>query len=213
MYRTVRTFHCFLLAGRLDQRGFPHMHHASVPSIYKNYIYPHLLSWKWLKKVWAISANSCHRKKEEASWDNGTLITNGKSFHYVISLTPPPALPTPPPNSSGAVLQFWMSFSPLSPLLELKAPETTLHVQSDWLFRVTVSFDPSKNLVENHFGSVAQLCPTLFNSTDSNMPGFPVHHQLPELAQTHVHQVSDAIQPSHAVENRIKHLNGAEWRT
>ena len=29
------------------------------------------------------------------------------------------------------------------------------------------------------------------------MPGFPVHHQLPELAQTHVHQVADVIQPSH----------------
>ena len=32
---------------------------------------------------------------------------------------------------------------------------------------------------------------------DCSMPGFPVHHQLPELAQTHVHRVSDAIQPSH----------------
>ena len=45
--------------------------------------------------------------------------------------------------------------------------------------------------------SVTQLCPTLFNPMDCSMPGFPVHHQLPELAQTHVHQVSDAIQPSH----------------
>ena len=34
---------------------------------------------------------------------------------------------------------------------------------------------------------------------DCNMPGFPVHHQLPELAQTHVHHVSDAIQPSHSL--------------
>ena len=34
---------------------------------------------------------------------------------------------------------------------------------------------------------------------DYSMPGFPVHHQLPELAQTHVHQVGDAIQPSHAL--------------
>ena len=32
---------------------------------------------------------------------------------------------------------------------------------------------------------------------DSSMPGFPVHHQLPELAQTHVHQIGDAMQPSH----------------
>ena len=41
-----------------------------------------------------------------------------------------------------------------------------------------------------------QLCPALCNPMDCSMPGFPVHHQLPELVQTHVHQVSDAIQPS-----------------
>ena len=38
---------------------------------------------------------------------------------------------------------------------------------------------------------------TLFNSKDCNTPGFPVHHQLPELTQTHVHRVGNAIQPSH----------------
>ncbi|MEQ4767778.1 hypothetical protein ABN071_21555, partial [Providencia rettgeri] len=44
---------------------------------------------------------------------------------------------------------------------------------------------------------VAQSCLTLCNPMDCSTPGFPVHHQLPELAQTHVHRVSDAIQPSH----------------
>ena len=47
------------------------------------------------------------------------------------------------------------------------------------------------------FNSVAQSCLTLCNPMDCSMPGFPVHHQLSELAQTHVHRVSDAIQPSH----------------
>ena len=47
------------------------------------------------------------------------------------------------------------------------------------------------------FRCVAQSCLTLCNSHGCNMSGFPVHHQLPERAQTHVHQVSDAIQPSH----------------
>ena len=47
------------------------------------------------------------------------------------------------------------------------------------------------------FSSVAQLCPTLCDPMDCSMPGFPVHHQLLELAQTHVHPLSDAIQPSH----------------
>ena len=47
------------------------------------------------------------------------------------------------------------------------------------------------------FSSVAQSCPTLCDPMDYSTPGFPVHHQLPELAQTHVHRVGDAIQPSH----------------
>ena len=47
------------------------------------------------------------------------------------------------------------------------------------------------------FSSVAQPCLTFCNPMDCSTPGFPVHHQFPELAQTHVHQVSDAMQPSH----------------
>ena len=42
-----------------------------------------------------------------------------------------------------------------------------------------------------------QSCPTLCNPMNRSTPGLPVHHQLPEFTQTHVHQVSDAIQPSH----------------
>ena len=47
------------------------------------------------------------------------------------------------------------------------------------------------------FSSVPQSCPTLCDPLECSMQGFPVHHQLPELTQTHVHQVSDATQPSH----------------
>ena len=47
------------------------------------------------------------------------------------------------------------------------------------------------------FNSVAQLCPTLCDTMNRSTPGLPVHHQLPEFTQTHVHGVSDAIQPSH----------------
>ena len=45
--------------------------------------------------------------------------------------------------------------------------------------------------------SVAQLCPTLCNPMNHSTPGLPVHHQLLEFTQTHVHRVGDAIQPSH----------------
>ena len=46
------------------------------------------------------------------------------------------------------------------------------------------------------FSSVTQSCPTLCDPMDCSTPGFLVHHQLPELAQTHIHRVGDAIQPS-----------------
>ena len=47
------------------------------------------------------------------------------------------------------------------------------------------------------FSSVAQSCPTLCDPVNHSTPGLPVHHQLPEFTQTHVHQVGDVIQPSH----------------
>ena len=47
------------------------------------------------------------------------------------------------------------------------------------------------------FSSVAQSCPTLCDPINRSTPGLPVHHQLLEFTQTHVHQVSDAIQSSH----------------
>ena len=47
------------------------------------------------------------------------------------------------------------------------------------------------------FSSVAQSCPTLCHPMNRSMPGLPVHHQLPEFTRTHIHRVSDAIQPSH----------------
>ena len=47
------------------------------------------------------------------------------------------------------------------------------------------------------FSSVAQSCPTLCDPMNHSTPGLPVHHQLPEFTQTHVHRVSDAMQPSH----------------
>ena len=48
----------------------------------------------------------------------------------------------------------------------------------------------------SQYSSVAQSCPTLCNRMECSTPGFPVHHQLPELAQTQVHRDRDAAQPS-----------------
>ena len=51
--------------------------------------------------------------------------------------------------------------------------------------------------LDPQFSSVFQSCPTLCDPMNHSTPGFPVHHQLPEFTQTHVHRVADAIQPSH----------------
>ena len=57
----------------------------------------------------------------------------------------------------------------------------------------------SKSLIISsvQLSSVTQSCPTLSDPMNSSTPGLPVHHQLPEFTQTHVHQVGDVIQPSH----------------
>ena len=53
------------------------------------------------------------------------------------------------------------------------------------------------NIQKHQFSFVVQSCLTLCNPMNRSMPGLPVHHQLPEFTQTHVHRVGDAIQPSH----------------
>ena len=68
------------------------------------------------------------------------------------------------------------------------------------IFAVIISWLQSPSAVifsSVQFSSVTQSCPTLCDPMIRNTPGLPVHHQLPEFTQTHVHRVSDAIQPSH----------------
>ena len=59
------------------------------------------------------------------------------------------------------------------------------------------SSSPAFCMISVNFSSITQLCPTLCNPMDCSMPGLPVHHQLLEFTQTHVHWLGDAIQPSH----------------
>ena len=68
---------------------------------------------------------------------------------------------------------------------QIQEPEVKKHVLGDSVHHSV------------QFSSVAQSCPTLCDPMDCSRPGLPVHHQLPEFTQTHVHRVGDAIQPSH----------------
>ena len=62
------------------------------------------------------------------------------------------------------------------------------HIKFEMIMR-----HPSGNVMSVQFSSVIQLCLTLCDPMDCRTPGFPVHHQLPEPTQTHVHCISDAI--------------------
>ena len=75
-------------------------------------------------------------------------------------------------------------------------PSPTPGALTRWTFvdKVVSAFEYA---VSVQFSSVTQSCPTLCDPMNHSTPGLPVHHQLPEFTQTHIHRVSDAIQPSH----------------
>ena len=61
-----------------------------------------------------------------------------------------------------------------------------------WIQQVSIKY-----IYMIQFSSVAQSCPTLCDPMNRSTPGLPVHHRFPEFIQTHIHSVSDAIQPSY----------------
>ena len=102
----------------------------------------------------------------------------------------------------------------------LKNHEAAFHGSPSILYfsqqykRVLLSLCPCQHWILSVFfiqlSSVAQLCLTLCNPMDCSTPGFPVLHQLPELDQTHVHQVNDAIQPSHPLVSPSPAFNSSQ---
>ena len=99
---------------------------------------------------------------------------------------------TPRTSACQASLSITNSRSPHKPMsIESVMPSNHFILCRPLLLPPSV-FPPSVQ-----FSSVAQSCPTLCNPMNRSTPGLPVHHQLPEFIQIHVHRVSDAIQPSH----------------
>ena len=70
--------------------------------------------------------------------------------------------------------------------------QSVLNTHAPWFHLFCSNFK-----IQPQFSSVTQLCPTLCDPMNCSTPGLPVHHQLPEFTQTHIHRGSDAIQPSH----------------
>ena len=110
-----------------------------------------------------------------------------KAFYHFKRLVPPPEAYCNLSKASVITAVHWVcsgSFFGVSFI-----------VKTPWeIFVDTLSFSLLSSV---QFSSVAQSCPTLCDPMNRSTPGLPVHHQLSELTQTHVHWVSDAIQPSH----------------
>ena len=85
-------------------------------------------------------------------------------------------------------------------LLEMKNTVPEMKNTLGWIKNRLVIIEKISELEDirsDQIRSVAQSCLTLCDPMNHSTPGLPVHHQLPEFTQTHVHRVSDAIQPSH----------------
>ena len=104
------------------------------------------------------------------------------------------------PLSMGFSRQEYWSGLPWPPSGDLTQPRDLTQVSSISCIgrRVFLPLEPlGKPTNVNRFSSVTQLCPSLCDPMDCSTPGLPVHHQLPEFTQTHVHRVGDAMRPSH----------------
>ena len=90
-------------------------------------------------------------------------------------------------------------------MVEIRSPALCLHFSPDsgdkGSEEQAASYSPP--LPKFQFSSVSQSCPTLCDPINYSTPGFPVHHQLPEFTQTHVHRVGDTIQPSHLLSSPL----------
>ena len=96
------------------------------------------------------------------------------------------------------VLSFLFPFSAVLFAVPLFIFSGCSSVCNVYLELITVYFQVKLcHFRSDQIGSVAQSCPTLCDPMNCSTPGLPVPHQLPEFTQTHVHRVSDAIQPSH----------------
>ena len=100
-----------------------------------------------------------------------------------------------PGEENGNPLQY----SCLGNSMERRAWRATVHrvvkVRHDLVTEAPPP--PHRYIRSDQIRSVAQSCPTPCDPMNRSTPGLPVHYQLPEFTQTHVHRVSDAIQPSH----------------
>ena len=150
---------------------------GSNPDSFRNYLTPQLLG----KSICLLDTMFSFSSGLLQACLLGILLL---PFHQLI--------PLHPPGFCFTVLFPWELFSNSS---RSGAGVPQVCCMAPW--QGLLSQSCPDQLCDFQFSSVAQSCPTLYDPMDCSMPGFPVHHLLPEFTQTHGLRVSDAIQPSH----------------
>ena len=143
--------------------------------------------------MWSSFSLSRRLTRVVACYYSTSLLFPAK-WHYIKRMT----------SSSSSIHQLrdvWVT--PLSVLLNIAATKIHMHIFPWMCFH----FIPRDYFMQVQFSSVAQSSPTLCDPMNHNTPGLPVHHQLLEFTQTHVHWVGDAIQPSHPLSTPSPALN------
>ena len=124
----------------------------------------------------------------------------GNHLNTRSSITQPPLAPCADASSKQQIkLKYKLSHQQtgLSPHSSMPNRGKTNKNSAQILYYTTLTQTSGPTSSSVQFSSAAQSCPSLCDPVNRSTPGLPVHHQLPESTQTHVHQVSDAIQPSH----------------
>ena len=127
-------------------------------------------------------AQTCPTLCDPMRYGNSPGQNTGEGVLCLLQVIIEPRSPTLQADSLPAKLQ-----GSLGPLRRIKESEALKEEKRTFI----------STLLCLQFSSVAQLCPTLCDPMNRSTPGLPLHHQLPEFTQAHVHRVGDAIQPSH----------------
>ena len=123
-------------------------------------------------------------------------ITNSQSLLKLMSIES--VMP-----SNHLILSRPLLLPSIFPSITVFPSESVLHIRWPKYWSFSFSISPSNEYTGLisfriiQFSSVTQSCSTLCDPMNCSTPGLPVHHQLPEFTQTHIHRVGDAIQPSH----------------
>ena len=131
-------------------------------------------------------------------------------FHQLPEFTQTQCIESVMPSRHLILCRPLLLLPSIPPSIRVFSNELTLHMRWPKYWSVSLSISRSNehpglvsfrmywlDILAVQFSSVAQLCPTLCDPMNCSTPGLPVHHQLLEFTQTHIHQVGDAIQASH----------------